>query len=141
MPTEPLGVHDGQPILSQKIIIQKTGDGLSASVGVAPTHIETDATRDIAARLRHRSRRFVNVYAKDDEGVRKLAGVEQVDVFDATTVMFDDDRSGTGTRLEKMQARINEERLRAAGQIPIPGIAVEDDPVQTRVDEAEDPVG
>ena len=131
----PLGKHDGLPILAQKVIIQKTGDGLSKTVGVAPTHIETDEERNLSVRIKHRSRRFVNIYTKPDKESDEpptIKGVHQVDVFDAVGVVFDD-RAGTDKDIDKMLARIadkaEKEKAEKAGQFRIPGVqTVEPDP-------------
>jgi hypothetical protein len=123
-----LGIHDGQPILSQKIIIQKTGDGLSKSMKVAPTHVETDGERNIVGRLRHRSRRFVNIYTKpdkDSDEPPKIKGVEQVDVFDAVGIVFDE-RTGTDSMIDGMLVKIADreaaEKAKKVGQFTLKGV-------------------
>ena len=141
----PLGYHDGHKILSQRIIINKTGDGLSQAVDIAPSVVETDSERNIAGRIHHRKTRFDNVYTKpdkDSDDEPELKGVVQVDIFDAVVIMFDE-RPGADAALDEMRVLIADkaarEREAKSGQFRLPdatepGPGSEDAGLKDRVD-------
>lgn len=138
----PLGRHDGLPILSQKLIINKTGDGLSKSVDIAPRHIDTDEESDIAGRIRHRKRRFDNVYTnpdKDSDDPPKLKGVIQVDIYEAVAIVFDD-REATGKLVDRTLGKIadkEDQEKQAKGQLRLKGVK----PVPDDDEDAGEPAG
>lgn len=122
----PLGRHEGLKILSRAIIVNKTGDGLSDAVDIEPHDVEVDGQYNLSVKIRHRKTRFDNVYTKpdkDSDDPPLLKGVDQVDIFDAITVVFDD-REDTDKSLADMRQRIAAEAKRkkdaASGQFTLP---------------------
>jgi hypothetical protein len=114
--------YNGLDIIERAIVLQKTGDGLSKSVGIAPRVCVTDEVVGFAGMMRHRRTAYENVYAKDEEAPR-IIGVRQVDTYDALGVIIDD-RDDVAEAVNDMIRRIADEEDRAkaakAGEVRLP---------------------
>ncbi|HVB38571.1 MAG TPA: hypothetical protein VND92_08530 [Vicinamibacterales bacterium] len=85
-PAAPLGTHEGYPILAVLMIVNKTGDGLSRAMEVAPHFVDVDSEAYLSVKVRHRKSRYDNVYDKHGE----ILGVNLVQIFDAVGATFDE---------------------------------------------------
>lgn len=89
-PASARGTYKGLPIVAMKMIINKTGDGLSKAVDIDPVVIPIDDEPIVAVRLRKTKDRFDAVREGGTTSGRTI-GYTHVQVFDAVGSTFVDD--------------------------------------------------
>lgn len=110
--------YRGKPIVAYKIVVNKTGDGLSKAVNITPRESDPERFEWIGAKLRPTKVTFVAV-RDDEDHPQKVTGYEFIQHYDAVTVDFvDADLIEAG--LEGTAKRIREAEALEKGQLSLP---------------------
>lgn len=109
----PLGEFEGKAVEGIKIIITKTGDGLSQAMTVAPKLLHQGNTGYIVLSYVTNKIRFDPVKADKDDPDAVL-GTHRIQILEATGATFVD-RDLVGDIVEAMRDRIRKQKEEASG--------------------------
>jgi hypothetical protein len=109
----PLGLHNGLPILSKKIKIVRTGDGLSQAMTITPVDVKDGSKHYISMRVKQTRTYHDNVFSKDNPD--ELVGFEEVIQFAAQAAVFDD-RPDAAEQVTAMEERLEAKAAKEAAE-------------------------